>query len=43
MANYMKKIAADDQLFASFFWWRKFYEIHNGLYTVIKKVGFYSF
>ena len=29
MANYIKTVADDDQLFASFFWWRKFYEIQS--------------
>ena len=30
LAEYLKKVASDDQLFASFFWWREFYKVQVG-------------
>ena len=29
LAKYLKKVAEDDELFASYFWWRDFYTINT--------------
>ena len=30
LANYLKQVAEDDQLFASYFWWRDYYTVNSG-------------
>ena len=30
LAEYLKKVASDDELFASYFWWREFYKVQVG-------------
>jgi len=30
LANYLKQVAEDDQLFASYFWWRDYYTVKSG-------------
>ena len=31
LAEYLKKVASDDELFASYFWWREFYKVQVGV------------